>query len=134
MSELDDLGAYLAGAGHGALGTDIFLARIPDAPDLCTILQTYGTGMVERAMGGEFAAPVAVRPRVQVLTRALDPVAARARADSAMGLLDRLGPRVLGTTRYYGIEALQRPPFSLGWDKTGRWQYVFNIEVTKAPS
>lgn len=38
MAILDALGTYLASQGQGTLATDIFLTRMPDAPDACVAL------------------------------------------------------------------------------------------------
>lgn len=45
MAILDALGAYLQAQGQGTLATDIFLARMPDAPDACvTLYENQGVG------------------------------------------------------------------------------------------
>jgi len=45
MAILDALGAYLQTSGEGTLATNIFLARMPDSPDVCvTLYENQGIG------------------------------------------------------------------------------------------
>lgn len=134
MSMPDDLAAYLASQGHGAVGTTLTKAVMPELPDvLTTVYETPGLEPV-RAMGTG-GIGVCEYPRAQIVARAATPNAARDRAMDALTALDGKSFTSTGGVRYHLVEALQRPPFPLGPDATGsRYRFAFNLQLHKALS
>jgi hypothetical protein len=70
-------------------------------------------------------------PRVQVLSRDLGYVPARAKAVQAIEALDWLINTTVGGTKYHHVQALQRPPFLLQIDTNNRFVFATNFQVTK---
>lgn len=88
MTILEAIGDYLQSNGHGTLGTDLFLAVMPEAPDACVAVYESGGQSPMQTFGS--AAYAADRPSVQVICRAerADYPAAR---DKAAAIRDLLG-------------------------------------------
>lgn len=134
MALLDDLATFLQTKGVGVVGTTVFKGFLPDAPDACVALVDSPGLPVVRTMASTGAAGILERPRVQVTARATTPQAARDKAMDALTALDWTQRVTLGTTRYYLIEALQRPPFLIQRDENDRFVYGFTVQIHKALS
>jgi hypothetical protein len=130
---LDELGSFLASAGVGTVGADLFLAHEPPDPDALIALYEYGGSAPVHAQGAD--APALEMPRVQVVARGArgDYAEARARAERAYRSLDGIANRTIQNAWYVRVRALQSP-FSLGPDANGRYRIAFNAEITKAPA
>jgi hypothetical protein len=67
MTILEAVGNYIASSGTGTLGTNLFLARMPDQPNVCIAVYEYpGEAPVETMATGAQVD----RPRFQVKVRA----------------------------------------------------------------
>ncbi|MCL5045573.1 MAG: minor capsid protein, partial [Actinobacteria bacterium] len=118
---LDEIAGYLATKGIGVVGTDIFQSQLPAAPDACVAL--YETG----GFPPELHAAVD-HPTFQVLCRAKDYAAARAKAEAVYAALHGLTETVLGGRRYLLIAAMQTPT-GIGRDDNGRAEVSCNFRV-----
>jgi hypothetical protein len=128
---LDDLKAYLVAQSVAATGV-IFLETLPPTPDACLALIEYG------GAAPDFTLPATTgiateHPRVQVLSRALTHVAARASAELAYKALAKVANQTLTATRYLRVEPLQSP-FLLTVDANNRPVYAMNVETEKVAS
>lgn len=136
MPFLDEIAARLVAQGVGTLGTDIFgtsRALIPagDGPYL-SLSETGGTGSAKTQNNTGTA-----RPSAQILSRAKDATAARARAAlayEALGGVNGLYNVTLSGTKYLRIVARQEVTDTGGVDGAGRAMYSFNIDAEKQPS
>ena len=64
---LEIIGEYIEDQGHGTFGSDLFLARMPEAPDACVGVFEYDGGVPLETMG---VSGIAVdRISIQVLVR-----------------------------------------------------------------
>lgn len=87
MAILDALGAYLQTQGVGTLATDIFLARMPDAPDACvTLFENQGVGP-DHTFGNSVKAIDHQRVRVYCRAARNDYPTARTQAVSVRAIL-----------------------------------------------
>jgi len=128
---LDDLAAILAGAALGTLGTDLFLARLPDTPDSATCIREYGgSGPEYLYLGTE---PTQEFVRCQIECRDPDYSAARLRIERCARTLGAVRERVVNGTHYHRITPLG-PPVPLGEDESQRSRVVCSFETAKAPS
>jgi len=128
---LDDVAALLVEAGLGALGTDIYLARMPDSPDASLAVREYGGMAPAYVFGG--AAPTEEWPRIQLEARAGDYAAARLRIERAARALGAIRERDINSTRYHRLTPLG-PPIPLGDDEAGRARIVVSFECAKSVS
>ncbi len=130
---LEDLAAYLDAqlASHTS-ATDLFVALLPDQPDVATAILEY-PGEAPLEAFGDSSLPAVVQPRVQVVTRAAseDALASRARALEVYGALVKVGDEDLSGTRYFRVSALQHP-FPLERDDRQRVVYACNYAVARA--
>lgn len=133
MSLLDDLGAYLAAqVGTLTLGTNLYLARLPDTPDTCVAVYEYVGGAPVATMNGA-AKPLVEQPRVQIVTRASSYSTARSLADDIWTALEQVvnDTTLASGDRYHRIAGLQSP-FALERDSHDRIILAQNYEITKA--
>lgn len=87
MAILDALGTYLASQGQGTLATDIFLTRMPDAPDACVALYE-SAGLTPSHVFGSSVYAID-HQRIRVLSRGArnDYPSARAKAVAVRNIL-----------------------------------------------
>jgi hypothetical protein len=133
MAVLDDLGAYLAAqVGSLTLGTNLYLARLPDDPDTCVAVYEYVGGAPLSTMNGA-ALPLVERPRVQVVTRASSYTTGRSLADEIWTALEQIvnDTTLASGDRYHRVAGLQSP-FALERDSHDRIIIAQNFEVSKA--
>jgi len=131
MAMLDDLGTYLeAQVGSLTLGTNLFLGRMPDSPDVCVTLYEYGGGAPTNVMGGDNMPPIE-EPRVQVLTRADGYTATRTLAGECWTAIEAILNESLSGTLYHRVSANQSP-FPLERDSQDRVLFAQNFRVLKA--
>lgn len=132
---LDEVGAYVAASGLGVVGTDLFLAQRPEAPDFCTTLYETAGQVPVRAFASLAGQAKAVRPGLQIVVRgnqgSYQP--ARLRADALVKLLDGLGDVTLSGVRYLWIGARGEPQ-PMGFDVNQRPLIAVNFDVVKAQS
>ena len=130
---LDEVGAYLAGAGLNlTLGTNLFLTEMPATPDVATALREYGGAAPEMGFGGVL---VLEHIRLQVVCRGAvdDYTGPRARAEAMCRVLAAKKDGALSGTAYHGLVPLQSP-FPVRRDALGRWEMGFNVQAEKEPS
>lgn len=131
MSTLMDLSTYLENeVGTLTLGTNLFIGRMPDTPDVCVALYEYGGSGPTEVMGAQ-ATAVLENPRLQVATRAASYAAAETLARSVWTALSGVLDQTLTSTRYNVVSAIQSP-FPLERDSSDRVVFVQNFDVTKA--
>lgn len=132
MAVLDDIGAFLdAQLGSLTLGTNLFLARLPDDPDTCVAVFEYvGEPPVETMNGTSL--PLVEQPRIQVVTRAAGYSSARTLALTIWTELETLvnTTAVVAGDTFLRMSALQSP-FALERDSVDRILIAQNFRVQK---
>lgn len=132
MTILEAVGDYLAANGHGTLGTDLFLAVMPDEPDVMRCVYETGGGAPDQTMGP--AAWAIDRPSLQVLCRAGrgDYPVARDEAEAIRLLLGAVVEQTLS-----GINVMRIAPsggiLPVGEDALGRPVVSINFECMVRP-
>jgi hypothetical protein len=121
---VDDLAVILSTASLGVEGTDLFKTRAPEEPnDLTAILPYGGAGPARTHSGTDRRFP-----RIQILTRAMDPEAAYQQAEAVRAVLRALPQQQIGSVVYEAIIPLGEPQPLLR-DTQGRTPVVVNYEV-----
>ncbi len=132
MTLLLDIGNHLNSATIPTqdltIGTNLFLGRLPDAPDTCVALFQSGGSTPDDQFGS--AAPKVERPGVQVRIRAADYATAESLAAEVWGVLVLVANQTLTSTRYLRL-AVEQSPFPLERDEQDRPVFVFNLEAIK---
>lgn len=132
MTFLEAVGDYVQAQGQGTLGTNLFLGRMPDTPDVCVGLYEYGGGLPEMTFG---SSGIAIdRPRLQVMCRAGrdDYPAARDKAVALRDLLTSITNTTLGAFSVLRIEATQSVN-PIGPDEKDRPLVSVNFNVMVLP-
>lgn len=128
MALLDDLGTYLdAQVGALTLGTNLFLGRLPDAPDTAVALFEYAGAPPVNVMGSD-APPILEQPRIQVLSRASSYSASRSQAITVWLVLEGILNETISGTLYQRVEAVQSA-FPLERDTHERSVFAQNFQV-----
>lgn len=132
---LPDIGDYLSSGGVGTLGTDLFLGQLPPMPDAAVCVYETGGVAPIYSMGNVAGRAVVERPRVQVVVRGAqyEYESARAIAQKAWLLIDKLPTRTVNATRYLWGSCVQSP-FLMQVDEQGRPWVAFNADVMKEMS
>lgn len=130
MAILDDLGAFLATAGVGTVGTNIFLGRLPDDPDKCLALFESPVQGGPQDTFGRDTAPVYELPGLQVQSRAATYTEARSFIQSAWNELVKIGNETLTATYYLRCEPLESP-VPLDRDDAERMKFKADFRVWK---
>ncbi len=130
---LTDVGTYLAAASISTqdltLGTNLFLGRLPDAPDTCvTLVQTSGTQPTD-TFGASY--PPLENQGLQTIVRAASYATAEALAVDVLKSLAAIENATLTSTWYLKIAA-QQSPFALERDTQERMVFSCNYLVMKA--
>jgi hypothetical protein len=132
MSMLTDVGTYLAAATISTqdltLGTNLFLGRLPDAPDTCVgLIQTGGTAPTD-VFGTSY--PPLETQGLQTLVRAASYATGEALAVDVFKSLSSVENATLTSTLYLKIEPNQSP-FALERDGQERVVLSCNFNVVK---
>jgi len=134
MAVLGDIGTYLDGATIATtdltLGTNLFLGRMPDAPDTCVTVYEDSGGVPLDTFGADSAPPIE-QAGVTVHTRAAAYSTAQALAVDVMKALSKVINETLSSTAYYKIEAIQSP-FAYDRDQQDRMLFSNTFNVVKA--
>ena len=132
MTILEAVGAYLDDNSLGTLGTDLFLAVMPDGPDVMTCVYETGGGVPDQTMGP--AAWAIDRPSFQILCRAGQgdyPVA----RDAAKAIRELLGAVI--EQDLSGIHVMRILPsggmLPMGEDPKGRPLVSINFDAMVLP-
>ena len=131
MTILDEVAAYLATAGVGTVGTDIFKSRMPDTPDKALAIIEYEGLPGSYIQEQQFAAWE--KPRLQVRARATDYVTAEAFILLAYRAIDTIRNVTLSGVKYLMGQPLQAP-FLLERDANERTVMCFNAEFWRTLS
>jgi hypothetical protein len=127
---IDDIADLLT---TGGLTTTIFKGGMfGEADPTIAIIPTGGQESVHTNQAGSGLAAIE-RPRVQIVTRSLNPQTAMVKAQAAFKLLDGLRERQINGIRYLWARAVQ-PPFSLDRDEENRFHVVFNVDIHRERS
>jgi len=130
---LADLGTFIADAGHGVEGSDLFLGTMPSDPSECCALieysgepplRTQNEGSAHSsAQGGE-------RPRVQLLCRSAEYETGRSLVQAITETLDAVRNETIEGTWYTRIAAIQSP-FLVERDENDRYVFACNFQIVK---
>jgi hypothetical protein len=125
---LAEIAAYLVTNGIGTIGTDIFVAEVPDTPNLCVMLFEYAGSPSDHTLDSTRV----TNPGLQVRVRGErnQYIAGREKCESVAALLDGLCNTTIGTHFYYSIFAAQEPSF-LGLAENNRPEWVQNFRVSR---
>ena len=119
----EDIIKYLQDNSLGTVGKDLFETTMPDSPDLAVAVRVYDADPSDLAWNGEY-------PVFQVLVRSKMHQEGSSKIQSIYTTLHGVAEKVLNGKRYLLIQAIQ-PPMFLGFDKSGRREYVVNFKVIK---
>ena len=122
---LDELAGYLADQSLGTLGTNLFLGRLPAAPDAAIALRQSGGLPPLESFNSRVEAP-----RVQVLIRETSYAACRFWAERLFQSFENIANTPLSGVQYLKCESDTSPAF-LEQDNNGRYIFVLNLEVWK---
>jgi len=132
MALLPDVGTFLAAnVTDTALtqGTNLFLGRMPEAPDTCvSVYQTAGRAPTD-VFGGDTAPPIE-NPGLMIHVRAVAYSDCQALAEDVMKTLSKVINEALSGTTYYKVAAVQSP-FALDRDDKDRMVFSCNFDVTR---
>lgn len=129
---LEVIGNYLEAQGQGIQGTNLFLGRMPTAPDACVTVYEYGGQGPQFTFGA--AATAIDRPSIQVMCRASrdDYPTARDKAQSIRSLLGAVTGQTLS-----GMYVLRIAPLGsvnpIGPDENDRPLVTVNFQVALVP-
>lgn len=132
MTILEAVGDYLQAQGQGTLGTNIFLAVMPESPDSCVcVFETAGFAP-QFTMGA--AAWAVDQPGIQVICRGPrgNYPAARDKADAIRGLLGAVVDSTLSSVNVMRI-APDGAVLSMGEDENGRPMVSVNFSCQVRP-
>lgn len=132
MTILEAVGDYLQAQGIGTLGTDLFLAVMPESPDaVVCIYETQGFAPVETMGAAAFAVE---RPGLQVIARAArgDYPAARDAAVAVRNLLAGLVESTVSGVHIMRVSA-EGSPLPMGEDQNGRPMISCNFACQVRP-
>ncbi len=132
MAFLPEVGTYLVAnvtAQTLVLGTNLFLGRMPETPDICVaIIETSGQSAVD-AMGGS-SLPAYTRPRAQVLVRAASYSDASALAEDIYKQMQKIDNESLSGVYYLRANGMQSP-FYLERDPQERAVFSCNYQTLR---
>ncbi len=132
MSTLIDVATYLdAQLATLTIGVNLFVGRMPDAPDTCVTLFEYGGSAATETLGTGL--PVLENPRVQVLTRGVTYAATETMARAVWSALQAIQNSTLSGVLYQRMSAIQGP-FPLERDTQDRILFVQNYMVMRVYS
>lgn len=123
------LASLIAESGQGTYGADLFVGRLPSAPDNCVGVTTY-QGLAPQYVH-ERGDPLIDRASFQVLIRSqrqLGLLAAESKAYAIWTHLASVANRTVGSTHFLAILPYQSP-FEIPSDDNERFLYVFNGEA-----
>lgn len=123
MPLLADVAAYLAAAGHGTVGEDIFTGSMPDKPDACIALYELEGERPEYNWDAE-------RPTLTVRVRAATRADAQSKAAEVWGELWNLTGVAMSGVQYHRVEG-RGSVAQAGVDGRGRCYYIANFAVIK---
>lgn len=129
---LEAVGDYLAAQGQGTLGTNLFLAVIPETPDVCVAVYENSGNRPSFTMG---SAPFAIdRPLIQVICRSTrsDYPGARDKAETIRSLLGAVTEETLSGVHVMRIES-QGSVIPMGEDDNQRPMVSVNFECMVRP-
>lgn len=129
---LEAVGDYLEAQSQGTLGTDLFLAVMPETPDACVAVYENAGNRPSFTMG---SAPWAIdRPMIQVICRAArsDYPAARDKAEAVRALLGAVVDQTLSGVNVMRIE-VQGSVIPMGEDENQRPMVSVNFECMVRP-
>jgi hypothetical protein len=131
MSTLSELGDYLEDLGIGVQAVDLFLGSRPDEPDTALIIYQY-PGNAPEYVQNSFS-PIAEKPQIQVVSRAIRYEDADRRAAQAWAALAVITNATLGGTYYRSVRPNASPGL-MGRDTNDRVLVFFNATVEKEVS
>ncbi len=109
-------------------GTNLFAGTLPDAPDTAAVV--YETGGFFPIHANARADCVIERPRIQVVTRAVQYRTARQLAHNVFTLLDGTRGRTINSVVYHWISGVSSPA-DMNQDGSGRARVVMNFDIQK---
>lgn len=130
MALLEDIATVIdSNSGTFTLGTNLFIGRLPDSPDLCCAVFQYGGEEPLNMMGGDAMPPIE-QPRIQVLVRATGYSTAQSTITAIWGYLEAILNENLTGDRYLRVSAVQSP-FPMERDAQDRIVFAQNFRVQK---
>lgn len=130
---LPDLGDYLSSQAGFTVATDLFLGKLPPSPDTAVAIHETGGQQTVHAFNALPGQAKVERPRVLVVSRALDYATARANAQKVFLLMDGFPTRTINGTSYRWGAAVQSP-FLMGVDDRERPMVATSYDILKEMS
>ena len=130
MSEiLDAVGSILQTAGVGTAGTDLFLSRRPETPDVCVTVYESGTGYPIYTHGANGAALYSTNIQVTARAEREDYPAARTKITAVITAMEAVRDSTISGITILRIEQFGRP-IPMGYDGNDRPTVAMNFSVT----
>lgn len=127
---LDEVATYLnTNVAALTLGTNLFIGRMLETPDICVALHESAAGAPLEALGGD-GTPILERPRVQVHVRNTTYSAGRTMAQDIWASLVLIAGDTLSGTLYLRAQPIDSPTFLLR-DENDRVVFNMNFELWK---
>lgn len=128
---IESIADYLNTNGQGTAGTDMFIGRMPDAPDSCICLYEYeGQPPMENFGSSAFSIEM---PRIQIVTRSTreNYPTARDKAVTIRNLLAAISEQTISGKRILRVQSLGSA-VPLGYDSNDRPKFAMNFQVMVA--
>lgn len=127
---LDEIATYIASAGFGVVGTNLFKGQMPATPVNCITLYE----VAHRPTATTLDLPIAHEfPELRVVVRHTSQVAARARCEMIMRALANIKNTFLSGTFYLTVTPLSTP-FNVQSDENKNFHIACRFEVMKVAS
>lgn len=132
MAMLEEVGTYIGANTSFTLGTDLYLALIPDTPDNCVAIYE-NVGVTPLSTLGSTDLPQIERPDLQVIVRNTSYATGRSNIETVYRLLTAVENATLSSVLYHRIEATTTP-YVYERDDSRRIMFTCNFNVMKALS
>ncbi len=127
---LTELASHIESNNLATIGLNLFMGRMPDAPDTAVALYEYGG--LKPVNTSDSRTPVYESPRVQVKVRDKSYENGRRWIQQIYLALHALTNICINETFYFAIFAIQQP-FYLRRDANERVEFVCNFQVKRSP-
>jgi len=128
---VEDIAGRLVIAGHGTIGTDLFMHMMPEEPDECIAIFAY-EGEAPRYVHDQVAFDTEA-PRIQVMIRSAQPNTAYETAYAVLYSLETIRNEVINGVRYLTVKPTTSPEI-IERDGNGLYLAVVNFMAEKEAS
>lgn len=132
MSAIEDIAAYLQAEGIAAIGTDLFMSRMPDQPERCINIVEYDNGASPELVmqGGVPVLTLGLQTTVRGVKTDSVP-AVRTRAMTVWNTLNAVVDMTIGGTYFQAISPVGVPDITQ-WDDEDRIWFGMNHTIVRS--